>query len=59
MTKPATFGHADLAKKMAAQFGTTGKPVKVEMLYAEEVRKFIGKIAEAHQKAAQSKLAFK
>jgi len=44
---------------MAAQFGKAREPVKVEMRYADDVRKFIGKIASAHEKAAQSKLAFK
>lgn len=59
MSNRATFGHADLAKKMAAQFGKAREPVKVEMRYADDVRKFIGKIASAHEKAAQSNLAFK
>ena len=59
MSNRVTFGHSDLAKKMVAQFGTTGKPVKVEMRYTNEVRKFFDKIAAAYEKAAESKLVFK
>jgi hypothetical protein len=58
MKKPATFGNADLAKKMASRFGTSQELVQVEMRYAEEVRLFIRKVEEAHKKAADSKLVF-
>jgi hypothetical protein len=58
MEKQATFGNADLAKKMASRFGTSQKSVQVEMRYAKEVRLFIRKVEEAHQKAAGSKLIF-
>lgn len=58
MEKQATFGNADLAKKMASKFGTGQESVQVEMRYAKEVRQFIQKVEEAHKKAAESKLVF-
>jgi len=58
MEKTATFGNADLARKMATQFGTGQEKVQVEMRYAKEVRQFIQKVEEAHKKAAESKLVF-
>lgn len=58
MEKHATFGNADLAKKMASQFGTSRQSVKVDMRYAKEVQRFIRKVEEAHQKAAKSTLVF-
>ena len=58
MEKQSTFGNADLARKMAAQFGTSQETVKVEMRYAKEDETFIRKVEEAHQKAANSKLVF-
>jgi len=58
MEKQATFGNADLAKKMAAQFGTGQESVQVEMRYNKEVRHFINEVEEAHKKAAESKLIF-
>ena len=58
MEKQATFGNADLAKKMASRFGTSQESVQVEMRYAKEVQLFIRKVEEAHKKAAESKLVF-
>lgn len=58
MKKQATFGNADLARTMAAQFGTSQETVKVKMRYAKEIETFIRKVEEAHQKAADSELAF-
>ena len=58
MEKPATFGNADLARKVACKFGTSKTSVKVEMRYTKEVRDFVRKIDEAHKKAADSKLSF-
>ena len=57
MEKHATFGNADLAKKMATQFGS-GQAVKVDMRYTKEVQTFIRKVEEAHQKVANSTLVF-
>lgn len=57
MEKHATFGNADLAKKMASQFGSR-QAVKVDMRYTKEVQTFIRKVEEAHQKAANSTLVF-
>ena len=58
MKKQGTFGNADLAKKIASQFGTTQETVKAEMRYTKEVQTFIRKVNEAHKKAAESKLKF-
>lgn len=58
MGKQATFGNADLARKMASRFGTSQESVKAEMRYAKEVRLFLRKVEEAHEKAAESKLIF-
>ena len=58
MEKHTTFGNADLARKMAMQFGTGSQPVKVDMRYTKEVQNFIRKVEEAHQKAASSALVF-
>lgn len=58
MEKHSTFGNADLAKKMAKQFGTSHQSVKVDMRYTKEVQTFIRKVEEAHQKAAKSTLVF-
>jgi pyrroline-5-carboxylate reductase len=58
MKKQGTFGNADLAKKIASQFGTTQEAVKAEMRYTKVVQTFIRKVDEAHKKAAESKLKF-
>ena len=58
MEKHATFGNADLARKMASQFGTSPQSVQVDMRYAKEVQNFIRKVEEAHQNAAKSTLVF-
>lgn len=58
MEKHETFGNADLAKKIASQFGTAQDAVKTEMRYTKEVQSFIRKVNEAHQKAAKSNLTF-
>jgi hypothetical protein len=58
MEKQSTFGNADLAKKMASQFGTSQESVKVDMRYAKEVQAFILKVEDAHNNAAKSKLVF-
>lgn len=58
MEKPSTFGNAELAKKMASKFGTSQESVKVDMRYAKEVKVFISKVEDAHQKAAESELVF-
>ncbi len=58
MEKQATFGNADLARKMATQFGTSRETVKVDMRYAKEVQTFIRKVEDAHKKAAESTLTF-
>jgi len=58
MEKQATFGNADLAKKIATQFGAAQETVKVEMRYTKVVQTFIRKVEEAHKKAAESKLTF-
>lgn len=57
MKKHSTFGNAELAQKMASKFGAQ-EPVKVEMRYAKQVKAFIRKIEEEHQKAAECKLKF-
>lgn len=57
MENQSTFGNADLAKKMALQFGSR-RVVRVDMRYNNEVQSFIRKIDEAHQKAATSTLVF-
>jgi 5S rRNA maturation endonuclease (ribonuclease M5) len=57
MEKLTTFGNAELAKKMASQFGAK-KSVQVKMRYAKEAAKFIQKVEEAHEKAANSVLLF-
>ncbi|RJX20398.1 MAG: hypothetical protein C4575_06575 [Desulforudis sp.] len=59
MGKNATFGNADLAKKIASQFGTTQETVKAKMRYTKVVQDFIRKVDEAHKKAATSKLTFR
>lgn len=58
MEKQATFGNAELARKMATRFGTSTETVKVDMRYAKEVQTFIRKVEEAHKKAAESTLVF-
>lgn len=58
MGKPATFGNAALAKKVASQFGVSRESVQVEMRYTKEVQEFILKVEEAHAKAENSKLVF-
>jgi len=58
MTTQGTFGHADLAKKIASRFGTAQDTVKAEMRYTRVVQTFIRKIEEAHRKAARSNLKF-
>jgi len=58
MGKQASFGKADLAKKIACKFGTSEEAVKVEMRYTKEVQKFLRKVDEAHKQAADSKLLF-
>ncbi len=58
MKKQATFGNADLAKKITSRFGTTQGTVKAEMRYTKVVQTFIRKVDEAHKKAAESKLKF-
>lgn len=58
MEKQTTFGNAELAKKIASQFGERCESVKVEMKYAKEVQHFIREIEEAHNKAAKSELVF-
>ena len=50
---------SDIAKEMLRVFGDKCKVVKVEMLYQEEVNKYIMEIEEAHKKAAHSTLVFK
>ena len=59
MKKQTTFGNADLAKKMASEFGTKSQTVNVEMRYLDEVHEFIRKVDEAHEKAKDSNLKFK
>ncbi len=58
MKKPSTLGNAELAKKMASEFGTSQKSVKIDMRYSKEVQTFIRKIEDAQRKAAESKLVF-
>lgn len=58
MERQPTFGNTELAKKMVSMFGTSQESVVVKMRFEEEVRIFIRKIEEAHQKAAKSKLVF-
>ena len=55
--KLAKFGNAEIARKMAAQFGTGCKSIPVELIYTKEVSVFLLKIEEAHQKAAESTLS--
>lgn len=57
MEKPATFGNAALAKKVASRFGSR-ESVQVEMRYTKEVQQFIRKVEEAHTKAEKSTLVF-
>lgn len=58
MKKQSTFGNADLAKKMASQFGSSEETIKVKMRYVQEVQKFVKKVDEAHIKAEKSNLKF-
>lgn len=58
MKKQGTFGNADLAKKIASQFGKMQDAVGAKMRYTKVVQTFIHKVDEAHQKAAKSKLKF-
>lgn len=58
MTKRATFGNAVLAGKLTARFGTKKEGKNVEMQHVSQVREFIRKAEEVHQKAANSKLVF-
>lgn len=57
MEKQMTFGNAELAKKMALEFGS-GASIKVEMRYDTEVRSFLRKVEEAHRLAADADLVF-
>jgi|WetSurMetagenome_2_1015567.scaffolds.fasta_scaffold1247167_1 hypothetical protein len=58
MKKQGTFGNADLAKKIASQFGSPQDVMEAKMQYTSVVQTFIRKIDEAHQRAAKSKLKF-
>ena len=57
-TKSGTFGHACLAKKVAARYGADQDVVRAKMRYTKVVRAFLQKIEDAHQKAAKSDLKF-
>lgn len=59
MSKQTTFGHAELAKKMALQFGNAQEPVEIEMRHGKEVQAFIQRIDDARKKAGKSKLVFR
>ena len=47
-----------IAKEMLRVYGDKCKVIKVEMLYEEEVRKYVMGIEDAHKKAAHSTLHF-
>lgn len=54
----STFGNVDLARKMVERFGMAGPPIKVKLVYTEEVEAFIKKIDRAKKAAAKSSLRF-
>ncbi len=58
MKKQGTFGSADLAKKIASQFGAPQEKVKAEMRFTKVVQTFVRKVDDAHKKAAESNLKF-
>ncbi len=58
MKKQATFGNVTLAKKMVSRFGTEQETFKIKLRYSKEVQKFLSKMNNAHEKAANSKLFF-
>jgi hypothetical protein len=57
--KRTTFSSPAIAKAMERVYGNSTKVVKIEMQHAEEVKKYVMEIEEAHKKAANSKLAFR
>jgi len=54
-----TYSSPKIAKELIRQFGTAGKPFKVDMKYTKEVGQFINKIESAQQSAAKSTLVFR
>lgn len=52
------WSNEKFAKKLKKLFGDEVKEVKIDLLYQEEVNKYIMEIEEAHKKAAHSKLMF-
>ena len=54
-----TYSSPKIARELAKQFGTSGKPIKVEMKFTYEIGQFIKKVESAQQAAANSKLVFK
>lgn len=57
MDSQMTFGNAELAKKMALEFGSS-EPLQVELKFDAEIRSFLRKVEEAHRLAADSELVF-
>jgi hypothetical protein len=53
-----TFGNADLARKIVSKFGTTQGKINAKMRHTKEVRKFIFKVNNSHNEAADSTLKF-
>ena len=54
-----TYSSPKIARELTKQFGTSGKPIKVEMKFTREIGQFIKKVESAQQAAAKSKLVFK
>ena len=53
-----TFSSPKIAREMKKVYGSNTKVVRIKMRHEEEVKKYVMKIEEAHNKAAKSKLAF-
>ena len=53
-----TFSSPEIAQEMQRVYGNKSSLVKITMRHEEEVKKYVMKIEEAHDKAANSKLSF-
>lgn len=48
-----------ISRVLTKQFGTSGKPIEIEMKFTHEIGEFIKKVEAAQQAASESKLVFK
>ena len=54
-----TYSSTKIAGELTKRFGTSGKPIKVDMKFTREIGQFIKKVESAQRAAANSKLVFK